>query len=211
MRKVAAILAVVGVVLALNSVEAEDYNPPPWTRGGPGTTYQKWEFGTDDATPSPEADYINPLGEAGLEVTGTAPWTVWLADDHEHGGVWKFEDYIQVDIFNFDQENPYKEIWVQLTFAADGMDGLNPILSTVPAATGAAEVIHKEQIDDWYWRATYSLIIELNPSSETIYIQPRDCTMYLDELVIDTICVPEPITICLLGLGGLLLARRRRV
>ena len=45
---------------------------------------------------------------------------------------------------------------------------------------------------------------------EEIWIRPAECTTYIDELVIDTICVPEPATIFLLGLGGMALLRKRR-
>lgn len=203
------VLCVVGVVaLGVSAAWADDTTPPPWTRGDPGTTYQKWEFGTSDLTPSPEVDYINPLGPAVLEVTGSTPFTVWLASDDGREGVWKYEDYVQIDILNFNEENPYKEIWLQLTYAADGGSGLDSLITTSPTST--MELIEKTQVSTLYWHATWSLIIEPNPQSETIYIQPRDCTMYLDELVIDTICVPEPLTICLFGLGGLALLRRRR-
>ncbi len=51
-----------------------------------------------------------------------------------------------------------------------------------------------------------------NPSSEsfTIWAGYEGGTLSLiSEVVVDTICVPEPATICLLGLGGLLLRKRR--
>ncbi|MHC4646467.1 MAG: PEP-CTERM sorting domain-containing protein [Planctomycetota bacterium] len=65
------------------------------------------------------------------------------------------------------------------------------------------------QADGDYWNITYHIILEPNPASETIWVQPRDCTLYIDEIVVDTICTPEPGTLLLLGLGGMVLLRRR--
>ena len=54
-------------------------------------------------------------------------------------------------------------------------------------------------------------IIEPNPNEESIQIKPRDCTIYIDEIVIDTICIPEPASMAmLLGTSGLLAFIRRR-
>lgn len=208
MKKVPIFCVLLGTVLVLNPVWADDYNPPPW-RGENNTTTQIWEFPTD-TNPSDPDSYVNPNGTANLTVTGDFPFTAWLADDKGHQGVWKFEDFIKIDIANYVIQNPYKEIWIQLTFAADGGAGLSPLINTVPTLTGVPTLIDKQQVDSYYWRATYSLIIEPNPDFESIYIQPRDCTMYLDELVIDTICVPEPTTICLISLGTLVLLRKRK-
>ncbi len=206
MMRISIFSAAAAAILLFGIVRAEDYNPPDW-RGQDNTTVQLWEFGDDNPTPPP--DYVsNPFGSPSLEVTGSAPWTIWLASDHGHTGVWKFEDYIQVDIPNLDQQNAYKEIWLQLIMSAERLNETNPVISAIPGA-GPLELIDKQQIDDYYWRATYSLTIEPNPASETIYIQPRDCTLYLDELVIDTICVPEPATIMLMGLAAIALLRKR--
>ena len=45
------------------SVKADDLYPPPWTRGGPGTTYQAWDFGTI-ANPVVADTYLQPLWDA---------------------------------------------------------------------------------------------------------------------------------------------------
>ena len=58
--------------------------------------------------------------------------------------------------------------------------------------------------------------IEPNPYYEEIGIKFRfngeEAGGLIDQVVIDTICgeVPEPMTVCLLGLGGLFLRRKRR-
>ncbi|MHC4574572.1 MAG: PEP-CTERM sorting domain-containing protein [Planctomycetota bacterium] len=213
MRRLAVLL--IGVILVGNICLADDYNPPPWERGSPGTTYQRWEFGKDNSGKTPPPDEISPEHPGvALSVVGDAPLTVWLPYDPEETdreGLWKLEDYIQIDIQNFDEDNPLKRIWIQLTYTADS-DPL--IYAEVP---GSAETYMGSLIDEQtipgsdYVYATFEIRIEPNPASETIYIQPWNCTAYIDEIVIDTICTPEPGTLCLLGFGALVLLRKRRV
>ncbi|HUW20967.1 MAG TPA: PEP-CTERM sorting domain-containing protein [Sedimentisphaerales bacterium] len=213
MRRLAVL--VIGVVLVANVVFAEDYNPPPWTRGGPGTTYQKWEFGASGVTPpADEVGQGNP-GPSSLIVHDTGTATVWMptvtpaAGVPEASGVWKIgsSDSIEITIQNFDEQNPYKEIWLQMAWWSDE----NPVIyATVPGGTGELWPVLVDQQSPGWNLATWKWHIEPNPEAETIIISPGLCALYVDQIVIDTICVPEPTTICLLGLGALALLRKRR-
>ena len=62
--------------------------------------------------------------------------------------------------------------------------------------------------DNWY---TYNGMLEIrpNPAGEWIYFDLVQSTN-IEEIVIKTICIPEPMTLSLLGLGGLAVIRRRR-
>jgi hypothetical protein len=208
MRRIA-VLCIIGVLALANVAVADDYNPPEW-RGSENTTFARWEFGSDLATVAPDS-YVNPEGTPMLTVEGSYPFTAWLPEDYGHSGVWKFEDFIRIDIPNITDNEPLKEIWIQLTYAADSIgQGFPPTILTVPGGSTPI-LVDQEAVDGIYWHETYSITLEPNPDFETIWIQPRNCTFYVDEIVIDTIShVPEPASILLLGLGGLSLLRRRR-
>ena len=72
--------------------------------------------------------------------------------------------------------------------------------------TGLPPVQHPN--NNWY-TYNYGLTIEPNPEWEDVVIEfPFDT--YVDQVVIDTICTPEPATLAMLAIGGMALIRRRR-
>jgi hypothetical protein len=60
---------------------------------------------------------------------------------------------------------------------------------------------------DGWTETTYTWRIEPNPPDEFFTIGG---TINVDELVIDTWCIPEPAALSLLALGSMVLLRRRR-
>lgn len=203
-----ALSSILCLSLFVQIAQADDLNPPPW-RGQPRTTFQEWTFATPNPMPLPDL-VNNPYGQPGAQVwpgTGQQYWPIWGG----RGGVWPLSGAMEFYIPNA-VGGEYKDIWIQLTWAKQAFMS-SPIISTIPGGT----IQLLSQIDigptgepapagaNW-WHSTYNIRIYPNPEFETIRI---DGTIMVDQIVIDTICVPEPATMTLLALGGLVFLRRK--
>jgi hypothetical protein len=215
------------VLFVAGTAVAEDLQPP-WWRGQWSTTSQVWEFNYEIL---PETQVLPdgpaPGGQPPLESTdlywypGPEPWDEWMAEDmpYEYApeqwvgrGVVPLSGVLDVLVDNHDP-NPENEkwIWLQITWRPQD-EGEEPefwYLDPEPVEPPMlVEEIFLGPDDPLGWReSTYAWELDHNPPDEIISIGG---TINVDELVIDTWCVPEPTTIALLGLGSLVLALKKR-
>jgi len=193
------------------SAFADDINPPPWQRGAPGTTYAQWEFLTPDPIAMPDL-VNNPFGVSPAQVTpGLLQnwWPIWGGKE----GVWPLSGTIRVPIQNSPIPNPYKDIWIQITWAQQAVNVFPVVTELTKSLT--ADLVgdsiiggHNEGVGDGLWHhSTYHIRMFPNPIFEEILIEGA---IMVDELVIDTQCVPEPSSILVLaGLVGFVIRRRK--
>lgn len=201
------------VVLAVTafSATADDIVPPPWERGAEGTTVQVWEFNSPDNPALPDL-VGNDFGDPFAIIIGSEPGTnqldpLWLPDHENHTGVWRTEGYVALWLPNAPLPREWKYIWLQITYTA-GND-YSPLILTEPSYA-TMELVNSQDAGGGYKHDTYGIIIEQNPAAEVITILPAFCALYVDEIVVDTWCVPEPAAVALISLGGVFLLRRRR-
>jgi hypothetical protein len=201
-KHVLAVLLLCGVTAA--PVLADDYNPPPW-RGLPGTTYARWEFGTDNQYPPPDEWYGPSYApEMYVEPYGAGWYPYYLG----RYGVWLLSGDIWVDIPNYPDPNEDKYIWVQLTWSP-WETGAVPMVEEILTPGGphlGTLIDQRDAPPDWTY-STFLIDLHPNPDFETVHIWGD---VYVDEVVIDTICIPEPGSLSLLLLAGCVASLRRR-
>ncbi len=210
-------LAVLFAVIFCAPVMGEDLNIP-WWRGQISTTSQMWEFSTDQSTnllpdgPAPGGQPPLPSTMVKLIEPGPlAPWDHWYAQYGLDGrlGVWPLSGLMDVIVDNHNPPNEVKMVWVQLTWMSQ--DGLGtPIFQNLnPAPVQPPQLLQQIVLPDGWFHSTYYWEIRPNPPDEMFTITG---TINVDELVIDTWCIPEPgtVTLAVLGLGTMLVLRRRR-
>jgi hypothetical protein len=190
------ISASVVLCLVIGPALADDLNPPAW-RGGTRTTFGEWEFTTSNPTPPPEPGYVYPWG---LPTTEVFPglFQNWLNEWGGRQGVWPLSGEIYVTIPNNPEPLPYKDIWIQLTWAQQA-PSVFPAVSETRFSVPATLIAETPLPNGWF-HSTYEIQLFPNPDWEKILITGA---INVDELVIDTQCVPEPGSVVLLVLGGL--------
>ena len=193
-----------------------DYVSPLGWEGNPYFTHQTWEFGTGNSPVDADID-LNPFGVPKLGVHGEN--VGWSAHALGKEGVWTIEQgWAQVEgIFpNEENEHLSKEVWIRVLLHTSIRGGV-PIDVLFEFPPGTYVVAPKEssvvpEADGWLYQ-TYLFELTPQPDWEVVGLNfslPAGAYVAIDQLDIDTRCVPEPATLLLLGLGGLALLHRRR-
>jgi hypothetical protein len=193
-----------------------DDNLMSWTRGDAGSTWQEWTFDDADNPAAPES-FFNPYGSPLASFQGTNGGSHgsvdfgWKASWSGREGVWS-GNVLTADVYipNDPAGNPYKIIWFEMEYQAVA------VLQSPTVVLGANYQIEQfyydpgTNIDDWKtmvvgWK------IWPNPTEETIRFELWGTGGFVNSVSIDTICViPEPATLVILGLGVVVLVKRKR-
>ncbi|MEJ5250386.1 MAG: PEP-CTERM sorting domain-containing protein [Chthonomonadetes bacterium] len=194
-RAVMLALLVSGVILASVPVSADDLAPPPW-RGAPGSDWQHWTW---DNGPNAVPDFWNNPYGTPTENTSARQNAAWNPIFGGRTGVWELEDgYMEWYIPDHFDPQLEKLVRVQLTLNVPDWNWAGS--PTIGPVTDLG--------DGWYhhW-ADY--VIPCQPF--TVWIAG---TFAIDQMVVDSVCVPEPGTMLLSAIGfgvvGAALRRRRK-
>ncbi len=208
MKKFIVLVAVAVLAVAVPTVSA-NLAGMWWERGDAGSTYQDWTFDSG-ANPAVPENTNNPGATANIDVVAGphVPNPGWVDEALGRQGFWA-GDPIYVDLYipNVLPENPYKDIWMTLEYY-----GQLTVFDVIANPAGAVQVIDEstEPLSDLWKRTTIHWRLEPNPIEEWIHLELINSGAYLDVLTVDTICwVPEPTSLVLLGVGSLLLRKRR--
>lgn len=204
-RRVVVALAVLSMAVA----DAGVYAGPGW-RGGANTSFQQWSFGDSGTSPSPDGGF--PPNQYGTPETWIVNGAAWNAGpiDSSHSGVWQLgTGEIDIYIPNDTVAQFQKDIWVELLWK-----GINstfrpeqPMLGIYPDGgyTQLNSTREDTSVGSGWTSSVFKISIWPNPPSEWITIGGD---IYVDQVVIDTRCIPEPATFGLL-IGGAFMAIRR--
>lgn len=225
------LLLLVGVGMLFGPIAplavADDLNPPPY-RGAPLSTLTEWEFLTPANPAVPDGAIIPVVGDGGgggplATISGPMLWDAFDGDGAWIGnGQPGQEGQIALDIPNWIDELPTKHIRVQMvvqqftsssglivTPYVSAVDAFDPTGPTVASLVNVSEFVSDplnglvHRTEDW--------ILHPNPDYERIFINVPSDTL-VDQIVVDTISVPEPSTVALalLGIASFVAIARRR-
>ena len=193
---------------------ADDLSPPPW-RFTPGSTVQHWDFTAGSAAGPPDALPLNnPYGTPILIPTGGANYqTTFMGRNN----VWNLNSTTGAGSLDFFVPNTgnalnQKNLWLQITYWSPlpgGPLGVG-INSTSGPFTQLSSLI--TPLPGGWFHELSIWNIAVCPQSEIVHIFPMGTVGYVDQVVIDTQCIPipAPTAVAPLTLAGLLAARRRR-
>ena len=222
MKRLLLTAVLVGVLCPFAFAPPFTIGQPSW-RGQSETTVERWEFNTSNTTPLPDEVY-NPFGNPSIFVYPTHPW---FAQWGGMEGVWHLSGAIKIDIPNNPVDRETKLLQIQLTWASQYPDAaLIPPRIGIEAKRVNGQIVPQGDIAllsqtsltlgltnepgaGTYWHhTTYLYEITPNPMFETIWITG---SVAVDNVVIDTICIPEPATIAISAIGAIFLRKNRQI
>ena len=221
MKKITCLLA---VLMFVSPALADDFAPPAF-RGDPLSYQAEWDLFTngtfatgiytdfensvDDSDP---ATYLHNAFFTHLDFDPTPGWALVPVQGGGFHNPTAPATFV-ANVVNWVDLLPEKFLRIQITYTdalangapvITGIDGAGPVSGGDPHVSGLLNSVPVDAnhfYEDWY--------ITPNPDWEQIQFDLPMGTV-VEQIVIDTVSVPEPVTMALLGLGGLVLLKRRR-
>lgn len=198
---------------------ADDLFPPAWRLSNPTATVQEWDFNSSNLPLAPDGNiwgsggggFVNPYGTPLLTQATSA---IHMASVFGRNGVYvmpggppMMEFYIPNDPLG---AGP-KEFWVQISWFAGGTPFRPDVTLFSTAYSGPLSLINEFTMPDGWNHSTFAVTLPSKPSSERLVLNNfSPVGIAVDQVVIDTICVPEPASLAAIGLGCAMLIKSRR-
>lgn len=209
----------VGLTVAASASFADDLVPPPWRLGNASATVQEWDFATPANPSQPDGNiwgsggggYVNPFGIPLMNTNST-----WLPSFGARTGLYQLNppnDFLNFEIPNDGDPNDQKDMWIQITSLAPGSTFVPSVDIIAPGFSGPATLVQQQFLADGFIHSVWQVHMPICPTFERVLVTNQSPTqMFVDQVVIDTICnpVPEPATLAACGTAGLAFLRRRR-
>lgn len=200
------LLVAIALLISWNFVLADDLNPPSY-RGLPLSVHAHWS-GDTGLPMQPDWHWIDDTDPATYLFPGLSPSFIVIGDPAGSGSIYQFT------VPNIVDELPLKLLRIQLTWvgttkppidiSAHGLEGNGDVTGVV--AFASSPNIYTQPDGGYQY---FDIEFRPNPDYEVIDIYLPE-KAELVQVVIDSIStVPEPATLSILALGGVVMMYRR--
>jgi hypothetical protein len=208
-----ALVLAMGLMLLSGPALADDIFAPVW-RGEENTVFAEWNtwdgFNTTPAPFYPDTWTSVPGGLVSPDAQAYETAQYWAAYENRDEVV-EVNGFAQIDFAlpNFANQT-LTELWIQLTYWAADPTDVTFLVDTDPYTPDINGPYLEGTFDhDFGWvTEAYSLTILPSVNYELIALDFAAAPVFIDQVIVESVAVPEPATLALVGL--LLLGWRRR-